>query len=94
MDLTQEQIEKLSKKLSKISLNSWKMWQDINEILKYMDLLNEIDTKWVVPTINVSSKNNELRDDILEKKLKKEDLLNCSKQKVISEQIAISNIMK
>lgn len=94
MSLTQEKIKKLSENLSKISLNSWKMWQDINGILKYMDLLNEIDTKWVVPTINVSSKNNELRDDILEKKFKKEDLLNCSEQKVISEQIAISNIMK
>lgn len=94
MSLTQEKIENLSKNLSKISLNSWKMWQDINEILKYMDLLNEIDTKWVIPTVNVSSKNNDLRADKIEKIFKKKDLLDCSEQKVIADQIAISNIMK
>jgi Asp-tRNA(Asn)/Glu-tRNA(Gln) amidotransferase C subunit len=44
MSLTQEQIEKLSKNLSKIRLNDEKLANDINEILQYIDLLNEVDT--------------------------------------------------
>ncbi|MDR2411293.1 MAG: hypothetical protein LBD88_01490 [Candidatus Peribacteria bacterium] len=44
MTLTQEQIEKLSQKLSKIRLNSGNLASNINSILKYMDLLNEVDT--------------------------------------------------
>jgi Asp-tRNA(Asn)/Glu-tRNA(Gln) amidotransferase C subunit len=44
MTLTQEQIEKLSKNLSKIRLNSGNLTNNINDILKYMNLLNEVDT--------------------------------------------------
>jgi len=44
MSLTQEQIEKLSKNLSKIRIDNEKLGQDVNGILKYIDLLNEVDT--------------------------------------------------
>jgi len=95
MSLTQEQIEKLSKNLSKIKLEDEKLANDINEILKYIDLLNEVDTSWVAPTVSVVEKENTLRDDIeTEKETEVKDLLNCSKQKVVANQIAISNIMK
>ncbi|MDR3150600.1 MAG: hypothetical protein LBU14_03125 [Candidatus Peribacteria bacterium] len=44
MTLKQDQIEKLSKKLSKIRLDNEKLPNSINEIFKYIDLLNEVDT--------------------------------------------------
>ncbi len=95
MSLTQEQIEKLSKNLSKIKLEDEKLANDINEILKYIDLLNEVDTSWVAPTVSVVEKENILRDDVeTQKETEVKDLLACSKQKVVANQIAISNIMK
>ena len=95
MSLTQEQIEKLSKNLSKISVDNEKIAEDINWILNYINLLNEVDTSWIEPTISVVDKENKLREDILEKKSPgREELLACSNQKVIANQIAITNIMK
>ena len=95
MSVTQEQIEKLSKNLSKIYTNNTKLWDNINSILEYIELLNEVDTKWVTPTISVVEKFNTLRKD--EKRESKPDtksLLECSNAKVIGNWIAISNIMK
>ena len=94
MSLTQEQIEKLSKNLSKINLDDPKLVGNINEILAYIDLLWEVDTTWVAGTSTVVEKNNVLRKDIEgEKTISREELLACSKQKIIQDQIAISNIM-
>ena len=95
MSLTQEQIEKLSKNLSKISVDNEKIAWDVNWILNYIELLNEVDTTWVKATVSVIEKNATLRED--EKKEKynsREELLACSNQKVIANQIAISNMMK
>ncbi len=94
MSLTQEQIEKLSKNLSKIRIDNEKLAQDVNWILHYVDLLNEVDTTWVMPTTSVVESENLLRVDIEKRELEPKDLLACSKQKVIANQIAISNIMK
>ena len=94
MSLTQEQIEKLSKNLSKINLDDPKLVWNINEILAYIDLLWEVDTTGVAGTSTVVEKNNVLRKDIEgEKTISREELLACSKQKIIQDQIAISNIM-
>lgn len=94
MSLTQEQIEKLSKNLSKIKLDNEKLGQDINGILDYIDLLNEVDTSWVKPTVSVVEIENELRKDDINANIDPKDLLNCSNQKIVANQIAISNIMK
>ncbi len=94
MSLTQEQIEKLSKNLSKIKLDNEKLGQDINGILKYINLLNEVNTTWVKPTISVIDSENILREDIEIRSIDPKDLLACSNQKVIANQIAVSNIMK
>lgn len=94
MTLTQEQIIKLSEKLWKIYLDEPKLTEDLNNILGYMNLLNEIDTTWVSQTISVVENENILREDkILEKNIKIKDLLDCSPQKVVANQISISNIM-
>lgn len=94
MSLTQEQIEKLSKNLSKIRIDNEKLAQDVNWILHYVDLLNEVDTTGVKCTTSVVESESILREDIEKRELEPKDLLACSKQKVIANQIAISNIMK
>lgn len=94
MSVTQEQIEKLSKNLSKINVDNEKITKDVNWILNYIELLNEVDTDWVKPTVSVVESENDLREDKeLEKEVKPSDLLNCSNQKVVANQIAVSNIM-
>ena len=95
MSLTQEQIEKLSKNLSKINVDNEKIAWDINGILDYIELLNEVDTNWVKPTVSVIESESILREDTQkEKDVTREELLACSNQKVIANQIAITNIMK
>ncbi len=94
MSLTQEQIEKLSKNLSKIRIDNEKLAQDVNWILHYVDLLNEVDTTGVKCTTSVIESESILREDIEKREVEPKDLLACSKQKVIANQIAISNIMK
>lgn len=96
MTLKQDQIEKLSKKLSKIRLDNEKLPNSINEIFKYIDLLNEVDTSWIKPTISIveSEKENILRKDEEERTIASSELLKCSGQKIIWEQIAVASIMK
>ena len=85
MSLTQEQIEKLSKNLSKIDLAEPKLVDDLNNILKYVDLLNEVDTTWVKATVSVVESENTLRDDFEAKKdVTPAELLACSNQKVVA----------
>lgn len=95
MTLTQEQIKKIAKNLSKIPLDNEKVWEDLNNILDYFRLLDEVDTNNVEPTYSVISKENDLREDVLgEKKISRKELLDCSNMQVVADQIAISNIMK
>jgi len=95
MTVTQEQIQKTAEKLSKIPWNNEKLLWNITEILWYMDMLNEVDTTWVEPTVSVVDKWQPFRDDTLkEKSVSPKELLACSNQKVVSEQIILPNIMK
>lgn len=95
MSVSQEQIQKIAEKLSKIPGDNTKLTGDIKGILSYMDLLQELDTSGVVPTVSVVQKENVLRPDILkDKDPTPTEMLQCSKQKVIGNQIAITNIMK
>jgi len=96
MSLTQEQIEKLSQKLTKLKTQDPKLAADVSSILDYIDLLNEVDTTGVHPTVSVVQQTSSLRkDEVEENKISsKKELLNCSKQKVIADQIAVQNIMK
>ncbi len=97
MSLTQEQIKKIAENLSKIKLdNTSGLEKDLNNILKYFDLLNQVDTENVKPTYSVIEKSkNSFRKDILNKnkKTNPKELLNCSNQQIIADQIAINNIM-
>jgi len=95
MSLTQEKIKQIAENLSKIQFTNPKIEQDLNNILQYFDLLNEVDTENIEPTYSVILKENTLRKDIeAEKKVSRKELLDCSNQQVIADQIAIANIMK
>ena len=95
MTLTQEQISKIAENLSKIPANNPNIEGDLNNILKYFDLLNEVNTENIIPTYSVILKENMLREDKLEKKvISRKEILDCSKQQIVADQIAISNIMK
>lgn len=96
MTITQEQIKKISTNLAKLSpKNEEKLAQNMASILEYIDLLNEVDTTWVIPTISViSKKENDFKDDETEREIEPIELLKCSKQKIIANQIAVSDIMK
>ena len=95
MSGTQEQIKKIAEKLSKIPGNNEKLVGDIESIISYMDMLDEVDTTWVEPTVSVVKNGTPLREDVvLDKKTNPKDLLACSNQKVVSDQIVLPNIMK
>ena len=95
MSITQDQLKKIANNLCKLELENEKLSHDIEEILAYVELLNEVDTSNVVPIVSVVEKDYELREDKEGiKESTAEELLNCSAQKVIAHQIALSNIMK
>ena len=95
MTLTQDQIKKLSQDLTKIKTSDPKLVEDVNNIIGYIDLLNEVNTDWVPATVSVVEQENTLRSDIeTQKDTTTQELLNCSPQKVVAQQIAVSNIMK
>lgn len=96
MSLTQEQVEKLLASLSKLSLeNSASFTKSINSIITYMDILNEVDTTWVTPTVSSVVSENILREDAhIMSPIAAKQLLDCSGQSIIAQQIALPNIMK
>ncbi len=96
MSITQEQINKLAINLNKLHpKDEEKLLNSVNFLLKYVDSLNEVDTKDIIPTINIiSKKDNILRKDEIASDILPKDMLNCSPQKVIANQIAVNDIMK
>lgn len=94
MSVTQEEVKKIAQNLSKIPGENPKLESDVNSIIEYIDLLSEVDTTGVARTVNVIEEKKSLRTDVLEEKtVTPTELLNCSPQKVVANQIAIGNIM-
>ncbi len=94
MSISQEDLQKISKKLSKIPADNPKLLQNISDIVEYMDLLAEVDTENVIPTISVVENYALLREDIkIDAPATPDELLACSKQKVVAHQIVLPNIM-
>lgn len=94
MSLTQEQIKNIAN-LSKLRLkNEEKITANINDILNYVDQLNEVDTTGVKATSNVINAHSPLREDEIVNSNLTSELLNCSNQNVVANQVALQNIMK
>ena len=75
--ISEQEVRKIAE-LSRLSLSSdelKKRTEDMNNILNYMDTLNEIDTDNVEELYNVNDMSNPLRDDTFEQSLEKKDVL-------------------
>lgn len=95
MSISQDELKKISEKLSKIPADNDKLLWNITDILGYMDLLWEVDTSQVIPTVSVIKNDAILREDTLQNSIwaTGKDLLNTTKQKVVADQIVLPNIM-
>ena len=75
--ISEQEVKKIAG-LSRLSLTNEelkKRTEDMNNILDYMDTLNEIDTENVEELYNVHDMNNSLREDNFESSLDKKDVL-------------------
>ena len=75
--VSEQEVKKIAE-LSRLSLSSEelkKRTDDMNNILNYMDTLNEIDTENVEELYNVNDIKNSLREDNFESSLDKKDVL-------------------
>lgn len=95
MSISQEELQKIAEKLSKIPGDNEKLLWNITDILSYMDLLEEVDTAGVEPTVSVVEEIAHLREDELTPaQSTPKELLDCSNQKVVANQVVLPNIMK
>ena len=79
--LTDEEVKKFSKQLS--------------GVLDYMDVLNEVDTKKVAETSQVTGLKNVMEEDvILSAQSGREELLKCSELPIDGNQIRVKRIVK
>ena len=75
--VSEQEVKKIAE-LSKLSLTSEelkKRTEDMNNILNYMDTLNEINTENVEELYNVNDIKNSLREENFESSLDKKDVL-------------------
>ena len=78
--ITEEEVKKIAS-LSRLSLTEdelQKRTEDMNNILNYMDSLNEINTNNVKELNNVHDMNASLRSDSSDESLNQQDILNNS----------------
>ena len=78
--ISQKEVEKIAS-LSRLSLSKEELTnhtEDMNNILDYMDLLNEVDTDNVDELVNVHDMKSSLREDTFEDSLPKESIIDNS----------------
>ena len=83
MTINKEAVKKISK-LSRIASNDefeTSMIKDLNTILKFVDQLNEVDTKDIEPLSSVVEQKLFQREDIVKKMNEKEEILKNSPNK-------------
>jgi aspartyl-tRNA(Asn)/glutamyl-tRNA(Gln) amidotransferase subunit C len=95
MSISQDELKKIAEKLSKIPGDNDKLLGNITDIVAYMDLLSEVDTTDVLPTVSVVDDTANLREDNIENptQASAKDLLASTQQKVVANQIVLPNIM-
>ena len=78
--VTKEEVKKIAT-LSKLSLSESELknhTKDMNNILEYMDLLNEIDTSNTRELVNVHDAKSDLREDQSEDSIPKDKVIDNS----------------
>jgi|TARA_B110000438_G_scaffold288773_1_gene322621 aspartyl-tRNA(Asn)/glutamyl-tRNA(Gln) amidotransferase subunit C len=78
--VSQEEVKKIAG-LSRLSLSKEELVKhtgDMNNILDYMDLLNEVDTDNIDELVNVHDMKSPLRDDKFEESLSKDSVIENS----------------
>ena len=78
--VSEKEVEKIAS-LSHLSLSKEELashTEDMNNILDYMDLLNEIDTDGVDELVNVHDMKSPLREDKFEESLDKDSVIKNS----------------
>ncbi len=65
----------------------------MNDILSYMKILEEVDTASVEPTFQVTGLENVTREDVIEKWCEREDLLATTEMPVESNQIKVKSVI-
>ena len=97
MSLPQELVRKIER-LARLQLSDEQRemyGSQLNQIFDYIDRLNKLDTSEVEKRgIQYPHHLQTRPDEIVPQETTREDLLNCSQQEVIGDQIAIKNIMK
>ena len=93
MDL--QKIEDLAK-LAKLSLSDEQktlLLEQLPDIIKYMDVLNEVDTSDVNPTYQSTGLNNVLREDEYNADMNLgQSLLNHSEHDIVQDQIKVKSV--
>jgi aspartyl-tRNA(Asn)/glutamyl-tRNA(Gln) amidotransferase subunit C len=77
MSLTREQVEKIAH-LARLALSTEQVREyqvQLSSILDYAEMLNEVDLAGVLPTAHAISRQNVLREDLIEPGLSLEDAL-------------------
>ena len=95
--LTEDQVRHIAE-LARISLTNEevkKFSKQLSGVLDYMDVLNEVDTKKVAETSQVTGLKNVMEEDaILPAQSGREELLKCSELPVDGNQIRVKRIVK
>lgn len=90
--LSDEQVRHIAK-LARIDLTNAevkKFGKQLFKVFTYMDILNEVDTKNVEPTSQVTGLENIMeKDEILSAQSSEKDLLDCTELPVDSNQIRV-----
>lgn len=96
MQLTRDQVLHVVS-LARIGLDEkqiQKFQQELSSILDYVEMLNEVDTKGVEPTSQVTGLENVWREDEVLKKWDKKRLLDCSPLPIERNQIKVKKVFE
>lgn len=102
MKLTKQEVEHIAG-LARLGLSEKeieKFQTQLSGILEYVSLLNEVDTKGVLPTAQVTGLTNVTREDAVvladspDAVADPKELLNCSPLPIENNQIKVKNVFK
>ncbi|OGJ52449.1 hypothetical protein A2448_03530 [Candidatus Peregrinibacteria bacterium RIFOXYC2_FULL_41_22] len=93
--ITKQQVSKVAH-LARIKLTDEeleKFTSQIEGVLEYMDVLNEVDTAGVAPTSQVTGLSNVMREDAIVDFDNKDELLKCTPLEVERRQVKVKKVL-